>query len=73
MSDGPQEGKADRSDPVGRGEAAHPAVPPGCECPKCNEPCPGLLIWIDEEGKIVGCQTCGTKYRPATGGRHDDA
>ncbi len=57
--------ESDRRDLVGKGEWTHLAVPPGCECPECREWCPDLLPWVDDNH--VECETCGTKYEPATG------
>lgn len=51
-----------KRDLAGSGEWAHAAVPPGCQCPECQEWCMDLLVWIDDE--TVECQTCKRRYNP---------
>ena len=63
-----QRPKIDRSDVVGKGGWTHTAVPPGCECPECEEWCPDLLVWVEDDR--VECQTCGAIYDPRDGKVH---
>lgn len=64
----------DRSDRFGKGKWTHEAVPPGCECPECNEWRMDSLVWIDDEE--VRCTSCDAIYNPTTRkrvGSADDA
>lgn len=45
-------------------------VQPEDDCPKCGESRSDFLVW-DEDGVEVTCQTCKTKYVPATRPQED--
>ncbi len=64
----------ERRDLFGKGQWTQEAVPPGCECPECNEWRMDSLVWIDDEE--VRCTSCDTIYDPNTQkrvGSADDA